>query len=385
MQKKTLYLFQFMRGKTAILLLTVLFFISCKKELQPSADTTATADRAQSLQALKPGIVVTPGNSIQAAVNAANPGDVIQIQPGTYKEDIVVNKPGIKLVGITNGTASVIIDNPGDEENGITVQDNGDGFELYNVTVQNFEENGVILTHVDNFVLSHVTAIKNGEYGLFPIFCNGGKIDHCSATGHEDTGIYVGQSTNVDMSYNEAFANVNGLEIENCFHITATNNQSYDNVDGILVVLLPGLTVTASSDITLSRNHVYNNNHENFAAPGGGFEAFVPSGCGILIVGPDNVTAENNTVQDNHFLGIAVVSVKVLAALAGLPPEALAGIEPNPDGTKVKGNVANSNGTVQPALPFPAVDLLWDGSGSNNCWSSNNFKKSFPQQLPNCN
>lgn len=374
-----------LRMRRQFVILAVLFALfSCKKEIQPSLSDTQI-DNMSKAQTMKAAIVVNAGTSIQTAVDAAQPGDVIKIQPGTYKEDIVVNKPGIKMIGLTNGAASVIIDNPGDEENGITVQDNGDGFELYNVTVQNFEENGVILTHVDNFVLSHVTAIKNGEYGLFPIFCNGGKIDHCSATGHEDTGIYVGQSTNVDMSFNDAFGNVNGLEIENCSHVTASNNQSYDNVDGILVVLLPGLTVSTSSDITLTQNHCYNNNHTNFAEPGGGFESVVPSGCGILIVGPDNVTVQKNIVQDNNFLGVAVVSTAVLGALAGLPPEALAGIEPNPDGAKISDNVVNSNGEVQPPLPFPASDLLWDGSGTGNCWSNNIYKTSFPQILPSCN
>jgi parallel beta-helix repeat protein len=187
------------------------------------------------------------------------------------------------------------------------------------------------------------------------------------------------------MSFNEAYANVNGLEVENCSHIIVSNNQSYDNVDGILIVLLPGLTVNSSSDITVTRNHVYNNNHINFAEPGGGFEAFVPSGCGILVVGTDNTIIQNNTVQKNNFLGIAVVSTTVLGALGGIPPEAFASIEPNPDGTKIKDNVVNTNGTVQPALPFPASDLLWDGSGNGNCWSSNNFKTSYPVQLPVCN
>src|SRR5438046_316229 len=121
-----------------------------------------------------------------------------------------------KMIFISILTALFIIDC----KNEITVNSNGDGFELYNVTVKNFEENGVFITHADNFVLNHVTAINCGEYGLFPLFCNGGKIEHCSATGHDDTGIYVGQSSNIDLSFNEAFGNVNGLEIENCSRVT---------------------------------------------------------------------------------------------------------------------------------------------------------------------
>ena len=374
-----------MRKIIFITILTALFITACKKEIQPIALDNPQTESSRAVQTRRANIIVNTGGSIQAAVDAAASGDVIQIQPGTYKEAIVINKAGIKLVGLSNGANGVIIENPGDEENGITVNSNGDGFELYNVTVKNFEENGVFITRADNFVLNHVTAINCGEYGLFPLFCNGGKIEHCSATGHDDTGIYVGQSSNIDLSFNEAFGNVNGLEIENCSHVTITNSQSYDNVDGISIVLLLGLTVTTSSDILATRNHVYNNNHVNFATPGEGFESFVPSGCGILVVGTDNTVIQDNTVQGNNFLGIAVVSTTVLGALAGIPPAAFASIEPNPDGTKVKSNIVNTNGSVQPALPFPAVDLLWDGSGTNNCWSDNKYKKSFPASLPVCN
>jgi parallel beta-helix repeat protein len=363
--------------------ISALFLTACKKETVPDRNGDSLASQSQGKG--KVDAIVAAGGSIPAAVNAAKPGDVIQIQAGTYHEAIVVNKAGLRLVGLSNGTTGVVIENPGDEENGITIRGDADGFELYNVTIKNFEENGVFMIHTDNFVLDHVTVINCGEYGLFPLFCNGGKINHCSATGHEDTGIYVGQSTNIDMSFNEAFGNVNGLEVENCSHVTVSNSQTYDNVVGILVVLLPGLTVTASSDIVVTRNHVHDNNHINFADPGGGFEAFVPSGSGILVVGTDNTVVEDNTVKNNNFLGIAVVSTTVLGALAGIPPEAFAGIDPKPDGVRVKDNVVNTNGTVQPALPFPAVDLLWDGSGENNCWTSNNYKKSFPQLLPACN
>jgi parallel beta-helix repeat protein len=353
------------------------FLTSCKKEL---ADTTSKQLTTTANKKL-PSITVHAGGSIQAAVNAAAPGTIIKIEPGTYREAILVNKPDIQLLGAGN----VIIENPGEEENGITVRGDGDGFVLKNVTIQNFEENGVFMIRVDNFLLSHVDTKNNGEYGLFPLFCNGGTIEHCSATGHTDTGIYVGQSENIVMEHNVAFANVNGLEIENCSNVTASKNKAYDNVCGILVVLLPGLTTKVSADITLNNNHVYGNNHVNFADPEEGFEAFVHSGSGILIVGVDRTTATNNKISDNNFLGLAVVSSLNLGALAGLPAEAFADIEPNADGSKIVDNKLENNGTVQPPIPLPAVDLLWDGTGTNNCWSDNKFSTSFPSPLPTCN
>ena len=361
----------------------------CKKEFLPpgNGERLDQEIRTASSKSKAPDIIVHAGGSIQGAVDAANSGDIIQIEAGTYHEAIVVNKPGIQLIGLT-GSANerVTIENPGDEDNGITVRSNGDGFVLKNVIVQNFEENGVFMIRADNFLLSHVDTKNNGEYGLFPLFCNGGLIEHCSATGHTDTGLYIGQSENVILEYNIAFANVNGLEIENCSNVTVSKNQSYDNVCGILVVLLPSLTTKTSTNILVSDNHVYGNNHINFAEPGGGFESFVPSGSGILVVGVDNVTVKGNNIKDNNFVGIATVSTLLLGAIAGLPPAAFADIEPNPDGAKIISNVLGDNGAAPPAgIPLPGVDLLWDGSGTNNCWSNNHFSIAYPSVLPVCN
>jgi len=236
---------------------------------------------------------------------------------------------------------------------------------------------------VDGFLLSNVRAEHDGEYGLFPVFSSHGVIEHCSASGHSDTGIYVGQSDHVTLRGNVAFANVNGLEIENSSHVLAEDNESYDNVAGILVVLLPGLDVKTSSHIRVQSNRVHDNNHPNFAAPGE-IEAFVPSGSGILIVGADLTSVTDNVVTGNQFTGIAVGSTLLLGALAGLPPEAFADIEPNPDGARITDNTVTGNGGESPIPFLPAVDLLWDGSGVGNCWKKNTFATSVPDPLPAC-
>lgn len=364
---------------SAGILMTTLF--SCQKQIESLPVQEDFAVESLPAKMKIANHVVNAETTIQSVVDAASPGDVIHIQPGVYKEAVIVNKPNIKLMG----RGSVIIENPGNEDNGITVRADGDGFELHNVTIKNFTANGVVMIRADHFVLSHITVIDCGEYGLWPIRSNHGVIEHCIASGHSDSGIYTGQSNDIVMRFNRVFNNTIGLEIENCQDVIATNNQSYDNVTGILVVLLPGLTEKISSDITVSNNHVYNNNKINTADPADGFEAFVPTGGGILVVGSDHTLIERNTVQHNQFLGIAVVSSLTLGALAGLPPEAFGDIEPNPDFVQIRNNTVNTNGAVQPALPFPAADLLWDGSGTNNCWSGNNYKSSFPPMMPECN
>jgi parallel beta-helix repeat protein len=368
-----------------ITLLTI-FFAGCKKELAPvDAVNSITAKETAAHQLTQAGTIVLPGASIQAAVDAASPGSIIYIEPGTYMESVLVDKSGIQLIGLVRGQSKVVIKNPGDEENGIEVTHNGNGFVLKNVTIEDFEENGVLLTGVDGFTLDHVHAINNSEYGLFPVFCNHGVISFCSATGSSDTGIYVGQSSNVSIEHNTAFANVSGFEIENCTHVEARFNEAYDNAAGLLVFLLPGLNVKTSTDILVAHNKIYNNNHVNFAPAGGGFETFIPSGSGILLVGTDNTNIEFNNINNNNLVGIANVSTLLLAALAGIPPGSITDIEPFPDGVSITNNLVRYNGSVvTPGLPLPPADLLWDGSGTNNCWSKNLFSTSFPAALPGC-
>jgi len=326
---------------------------------------------------------VHAGSSIQAAVNTADDGSIILVEPGIYKEAIVLDKPGIQIIGLKNG---VVIENPGDEEDGITVNDNGDGFVLKNITIRDFKENGIILKNVDNFILSHVTAINNGEYGIFPVHSSHGTIEFCVVKGHSDTGLYVGQSSDVKMEFNTALDNVNGIEVENSSNISVERNQSFNNVCGILVDLLPGKDVKTSANIVIKNNNVSNNNHVNFGEPGS-LESVVPKGLGILVLGADNVTIETNIVTGNEFAGITVFSTVVLGALAGLPPEAFADIDPNPDNARITRNLVKKNGNSPPTLPIPlpGVDLLWDGSGVNNCWAGNIYNMSYPSPLPKCN
>lgn len=362
----------------ALLILTALF--SCQKEQILSTDGAGEQNSGLTVKAT-PDITVQEGGSIQAAVNSAEPGSVIKIMPGIYNEAIEVTKANITI----QGTGNVVINNPGELEDGINVRPGANNFTLENVTIQNFKENGVFLVRVNGFVLRNVITIDNGEYGLFPVVCTNGKIEHCTASGHSDTGIYVGQSTDIEISHCTAFANVLGIEIENCSRVIVNQNHTYDNVTGILAVLLPQLNRKESSDIHISKNIVSDNNHINFAPQDGGFESIVPSGIGILIVGTDNTTVEQNQVKGNNFLGIGVFSALTLGQLANIPPEAF-DIEPHADWAKILNNNLVNNAAGPSPIPFlPAVDLIWDGFGTGNCWSGNNYTSSVPSPLPSCN
>jgi parallel beta-helix repeat protein len=359
--------------------LALLTLAACDPSTRVVAPPALSADRLGG-----PDIVVHAGGSIQAAVTAAAPGTVIRIEPGTYAEAIHVSTAGLTLVGARGHDGpAVVIKNPGGEDQGIAVAPGSDGFALVNVTVQGFAKNGVFLDGVDGFLLSQVTAQDNGEYGLFPVHSSHGLIERCRTSGHNDTGIYVGQSHDIVVRGSVAFRNVNGIEFENSQRLGAFGNETYDNVVGILVVLLPGLDVKTTSDNLVADNKVHDNNHVNFA-PVGDLASFVPSGSGVLVIGAKRTRVEHNVITGNRFTGIGVASTLALGALAGLPPGAFADIQPDPAQVRIVDNAVTGNGGAPPLLLLPTVDLLWDGSGTGNCWAHNRFNTTFPATLPGC-
>jgi hypothetical protein len=183
----------------------------------------------------------------------------------------------------------------------------------------------------------------------------------------------VGQSANVFVLGNTAFGNVNGIEVENSVNVLVAANNSFNNTAGILVDLLPGLDFPFAANIVVENNVVRNNNLANFG-PRGDIASAVPSGTGILVLGASQTVVENNAVLGNRTIGVGLLSSNVLTLFGGGP---VLGIEPDPMGTEIENNVLFG--------ALTGTDLLWDGSGSDNCWLGNVFLTSqSPGQLPNC-
>jgi len=201
------------------------------------------------------------------------------------------------------------------------------------------------------------------------------------ASGHKDTGIYVGESSQIEIEDCTASANVIGIEIENSHKVRAVDNASYGNTTGMLVDLLPGLQINTCADNLLEENKVHDNNLANFGEPGS-IESFLPAGSGILILGADRTTVRDNEVTGNSFFGIALTSDEILVLIGALPPQALQGIDPNADGTRIVSNNVVGNGQRSPIPGVPPSDLIWDGTGQNNVWIGNHFHTSFPTHLP---
>jgi parallel beta-helix repeat protein len=371
---------------------------------------TAAAFLALSAGASAKVLKVDQGDSIQAAVDEAAPGDTVKIAPGTYQEAssecppepgascaVVVTKNDISIVG-QGGPGRVVLQASGDQDEGISVgrEVSGagcledatlrvDGSLVKGISVEGFEDDGVLLYCVDGWRITQVRATNNEEYGIFPSHVFDGRLDHSFASGANDTGHYIGQSFDSRMDHNVATDNVSGFEIENSVGIQADHNLSYGNTGGILSFDLPFLDAKVNSGNVIAHNVVQGNNRPNTCVEPDDAVCQVPPGTGILLMATDDNLVKANMVTGNDSYGIAVANICLAQELSEEVCDIL-DIDPDPDGNEVVFNKATGNGT-NPAPSLPpvfAVDLAWDGTGEGNCWAKNKFETAFPESLPSC-
>jgi parallel beta-helix repeat protein len=324
--------------------------------------------------------IISVTSTIQAAVDAAQPGDTILVPAGTYPEAVTVTKSGITLIGdpgaVLDGTGLGI-------PVGVRVRST-DGTRLTDFTLDGFEIrgytlSGVLLRGVDRFRITGGRYVDNPLYGVFPIASTEGRIDRNLVSGSLDSGIYIGQSTDILIEKNVAHDNTVGIEVELASRITVRENTATANSIGAIIFVIPGRTVKVTDDILLEGNTFSGNRRPNTNTDAAELLAAVPGGIGVLNVGGDRVHVIGNTVSGNASAGIGVIALPDGYAL--LDPL----VDPVPDGGVVAGNTVSGNGTSpDPRLaPFPGSDLIWDGSGST-CFDVQKSTRTFPSPLPPC-
>jgi len=333
-------------------------------------------------------IVVT--TTIQAAVDAAQPGDTILVPPGTYRESVLVTKSHLTIAGsraaildaagfrtgIRVGTGRISRDGPEPACPPLAIE----GFTLQGLTIKHAGFSGVFLIGVDGYHLTGTRYVDNPVYGPFPVCSHDGLIDFNQVVGGGsaagpslDTGIYVGDDDQVTVRDNAVTNYVIGVVVENSINAIVQDNLLQGNTAGVYAAVLPNHPRPFTDNVMIRRNQVVNNNLPNPVPPDSGDEiGGVPTGVGIVNFGADHVVIRDNRVLGNDSLGVIVLQ----NFLASADPR----IEPNPDFGQVRGNVILQNGhSPDPVRAItPGADIVYDGTGTGTCFADNVFATEFP-------
>ncbi|MGZ4927999.1 MAG: right-handed parallel beta-helix repeat-containing protein [Halobacteriota archaeon] len=271
-------------------------------------------------------LTVGPGGqytTIQQAVHAAKSGDTVSVAPGTYTENVIVDKPltitavsARPTVHAADASKDVfMVTSPGVRIDGLTITGGESGVMLQNtskcvVTNVLAQDNarGVYLSFSTENEISNNNLANNG-YGVYGDYASRNTISSNVATGERGgstalgDGIFLNHGDLNTITRNNLSANhVFGISIYTSTQNIISNNTMRDNVN-IGVRLGPG-----SNNNTLTFNTFARNGQTSQQVA----EGFPPSG--ILIV-----SATGNQFYLNNFISQPSAIVGVSAAILDSP------------------------------------------------------------------
>ena len=306
-------------------------------------------------------INVLAGSSIQAAVNQANPGDLVLVSPGVYKEAVTVTRPNIVIRGVDRN--KTILEGSFQLANGFLVTANGVAIE--NMTARDYSGNGFYWTGVSGYRGSYLTAYRNGDYGIYAFNSANGLFEHSYASGSPDSGFYIGQCNPCNAVINDVVSEYNQLGYSGTNSSTQlfiVNSRWDNNRAGIVPNTLDSEALPPQTNNVIAGNVIFNNQSTK-AARSETAEFDAAFGSGIAVVGGNANIISKNLVLNHLRAGI------VIAPNPGIQKNAY-----QSTGNKVTDNVVRGSGIADLAV-------LATPPTANNCFSGNKFKKSSPANI----
>ena len=353
-------------------------------DTMPAPETTAGAAA---------GTITVPDDqpTIQAAVDAAKPGDLILIKPGTYHEAVNVTTDQLTIRGLDRNT--VVLDGEFNLDNGIRIL-GAKGVAVENMTATNYTRNGFFWTGVDGYRGSYLTSYRTGDYGVYAFDSINGQIDHIYAAGSPDAGVYIGECYPCNAVLSDTVSEHNGLGYSGTNsggNLLIINSTFRFNRAGVVPNSGSYELCYPERSTTIIGNLVYSNNQADTPSID---VAILAMGNGILSAGGVLNDIERNRVWDHEKSGIGLVpfleedpndsvptpdkwDVTCAESKTVRPVDPGAGILWDSMQNRVIGNVLEDN---------RAADLLVASAGTDvstlgNCFSGNTFTTTAPNNL----
>lgn len=259
--------------------------------------------------------VVRPGGSIQKAVNAARSGDTVFILPGTYRESVLITKPGLTLAG-AGGGRTVIVPAATKTKAANTCAADGNGIcvvgtktrtvhdvHIRSLTVSGFKKSGIWASWTDGLTARGVTARNNGTWGIAQERSTRGDFRRNTATGNGDAGIFIANSVSEEggatdtrgtvVRRNTLTGNRIGVTARRVRNLLIDGNRISGNCSGIFVV--GDESKPAAGAMTISGNRIVGNNKFCAATP----RLSAIQGSGIVLTGSEATVVRSNVIRDN--------------------------------------------------------------------------------------
>jgi len=261
---------------------------------------------------------VAPGGDVQeklqTALLDAKPGDTVQLAAGRYEltDGLSLDIDNVTVKGAGPDKSVLVFKGQKGAGEGLLIT--SDKVTVRDFAVEDTRGDGIKSKGADQISFINVRVEwtsgpkeTNGAYGVYPVSSTNVLIDKVVVRGASDAGIYVGQSKNIIVRNSRAEFNVAGIEIENSFNADVFDNVATRNTGGILVFDLPNLPQMGGHSHRIYRNHVVDNDTQNFA-PKGNIVAGVPTGTGIMVMANRDVHVFENVIDGNKSAAVMLVA-----------------------------------------------------------------------------
>lgn len=318
---------------------------------------------------------VHPGESIQEAVDAARPGDIIIVLPGTYHESVHITK-ALTLRGSGAGTVITppVAPLPARAENPCSQTGNGicvigaaektvNRVNIRSLTLKGFRKSGIWASRTDRMTVEHVTAEKNGTWGIAQERSTRGAFRNNIARDNAESGIFVANTIDREggatdtlgavVRNNTLTGNRIGVTVRRVRNLSVDDNHLTGNCGGIFVVGDEG--EPGAGDMTIRGNRI----HENNKFCRGNTRLPDIQGVGIVLTGAEETLVRSNSIRGN--VGASPLSGGILLFKSFVGAT-------NTDNV-IKDNEVRGN---KPA------DLANQGTGSGNTFLGNRCDTSQP-------
>ncbi|GLF97875.1 right-handed parallel beta-helix repeat-containing protein [Streptomyces yaizuensis] len=319
---------------------------------------------------------VRPGASIQAAVDAASPGDTVVLTRGTYRESVLITKAltlrgaGPQTVLAPAQTRSRAVHSCAKAGNGICVTGTEGaaltGVSVRSLTLRGFRVNGLWASRTDRLSVRGVRAEENGVWGIAQQRSTRSSLRGNTVRENGDAGIFVANAVDAEggatdtggtvIADNRATGNRIGVTVRRVRNLSVRGNVVTGNCAGMFIV--GDESRPAAGAMTVRDNTVDRNN------------AFCPAtarlpvlqGSGIVLTGSEATVIRGNRIRDNAGTGPMSGGVVLFKSFVGAA---------NTDNVVERNDVRGNS----------RADLVDGGGGTGNRFTGNDCSTSQPAGL----